>query len=107
MIWSVDLRRRFQRSPDGIELHMKFRSDHRRLVLFGPSGAGKSLALKMIVGLMTPSAGHGLLNDDVLFARARGVNLSPQRRGLGYVFQHYALFPHLTMTQNIAFGLHR
>jgi len=107
MIWSVDLRRRFQGSTHSFELNMQFRSDQRRLVLFGPSGAGKSLALKMIAGLMTPSAGHVRLNDDVLFDGARGVNLSPQRRGLGYVFQHYALFPHLTVTQNIAFGLHR
>ncbi len=107
MIWDVDLRHRFPGSTHSFELDMQFRSNRRRLVLFGPSGAGKSLALKMIAGLMTPSAGHVRLDGDALFDSIQGVNLSPQRRGLGYVFQHYALFPHLTVSQNIAFGLHR
>lgn len=107
MIWDVDLRRRFTGGTHSFDLDLQFCSNHRRLILYGPSGAGKSMALKMIAGLMTPAAGHVRLYDDVLFDSASGVNLSPQRRGLGYVFQHYALFPHLTVIQNIAFGLHR
>jgi len=107
MIWDVDLRKRFVGPRQGFELDVQFRSNTRKLVLFGPSGAGKSLTLKMIAGLETPGGGHIRFGDTCLYDRRRRVNLSPQRRGLAYVFQDYALFPHLTVVQNIAFGLHR
>ncbi len=107
MIWDVDLRKRFHGRNHSFELDIQFQSDTRRLVLFGPSGAGKSMTLKMIAGLETPGSGHVRLYGSSLFDRERGVDLSPQRRRLAYVFQDYALFPHLTVTQNIAFGLHR
>ncbi|WP_397475305.1 ATP-binding cassette domain-containing protein [Pusillimonas sp.] len=107
MIWDVDLRHHFEGRTHRFELNAQFCSDTDKLVLFGPSGAGKSVILKMIAGLETPGAGHVRLHGDILFDRSQGVNLSPQSRGLAYVFQHYALFPHLTVIQNIAFGLHR
>lgn len=107
MIWDVSLRKRFETRKQGFELDVRFQSEARRLVLFGPSGAGKSLTLKMIAGLETPDGGHVRLNGQSLFDREKKIDLTPQRRALAYVFQDYALFPHLTVIQNIAFGLHR
>ena len=74
-------------------------------VLFGPSGAGKTLTLQCLAGLICPDAGRIVVDDRVLFDSATGVDLPPQHRRVGYVFQGYALFPHLTVAQNVAFGL--
>src|SRR5262249_32803189 len=74
-------------------------------VLFGPSGAGKTLTLQCLAGLIHPDRGRIVVDDRVLFASAAGVDLPPQHRRVGYVFQSYALFPHLTVGQNVAFGL--
>jgi molybdate transport system ATP-binding protein len=74
-------------------------------VLFGPSGSGKSLTLQCVAGLVRPVRGRIVIGDRVLFDSSRGVDLPPQRRRVGYVPQDYALFPHLTVAQNIAFGL--
>jgi ABC-type sulfate/molybdate transport systems ATPase subunit len=76
-------------------------------VLFGPSGAGKTLTLDSIAGFATPDEGRILLDDDILFDAATGVNLPPQARRCGYVFQNYALFPHMTLRQNLAFAVER
>jgi molybdate transport system ATP-binding protein len=86
-------------------LDVALRSDHRRVVLFGPSGAGKSLTLRAMAGLIVPEAGYVRIHGRTLFDAGGGVNLPARRRGLGYVFQDYALFPHLTVAQNIGFGL--
>jgi molybdate transport system ATP-binding protein len=75
--------------------------------LFGPSGAGKTLTLDSIAGFVTPDEGRILLDDDILFDAATGVNLPPQARRCGYVFQNYALFPHMTLRQNLAFAVER
>ncbi len=75
------------------------------LVLFGPSGAGKSFTLNCLAGLVAPDRGSIRLGDHVLFDRATGVNVPARARRIGYVFQNYALFPHLTVRDNIAFGL--
>ena len=75
------------------------------LVLFGPSGAGKSFTLNCLAGLVVPDRGSIRLGDRVLFDRATGVNVPARARRIGYVFQNYALFPHLTVRDNIAFGL--
>jgi molybdate transport system ATP-binding protein len=74
-------------------------------VLFGPSGAGKTLTLQCLAGLIRPDAGRIVVDDRVLFDSAAGVDLPAQHRRVGYVFQGYALFPHLTVGQNVAFGL--
>jgi molybdate transport system ATP-binding protein len=74
-------------------------------VLFGPSGAGKTLTLQCLAGLIRPDAGRIVVDGRVLFDSAAGVDLPPQHRRVGYVFQGYALFPHLTVGQNVAFGL--
>ena len=88
-------------------LQLQWRSEHRRVVLLGGSGAGKTLTLKAIAGLLQPDAGHIRVAGRALFDAAQGINLTPQQRHVGYVFQDYALFPHLTVRQNIGFALQR
>lgn len=85
----------------------RFVSDDDFVVLFGPSGAGKTITLEAIAGLMRPDAGRVVAGEQVLFDHASGINLPVRSRSVGYVFQDYALFPHLSVEQNIAFGLKR
>lgn len=75
--------------------------------LFGPSGSGKSLTMQAIAGLMTPDRGQIRFGDRTVYDSTARVNLPPQQRRVGYVFQDYALFPHLTVAENIGYGLHR
>jgi molybdate transport system ATP-binding protein len=73
-------------------------------VLFGPSGAGKTLTLQCLAGLLRPDAGRIVVDGRVLFD-GEGVDVPPQGRRVGYVFQGYALFPHLSVAENVGFGL--
>lgn len=75
--------------------------------LYGPSGSGKTTVLNMISGLLDPSEGEIILNDKILFSRKRKINLPPQKRHLGYIFQESRLFPHLTVQRNLEFGYAR
>lgn len=104
MIWEVALRKLLRHRGTRFELDVRFASDASRLVLFGPSGAGKTLTLMMIAGIVRPDAAQVRIAGRTLHDTAAGIRLSPQQRRLGYVFQDYALFPHLTVRQNIAFG---
>ncbi len=90
---------------DSFFLHSQFTSDDRSLVLFGPSGSGKTLTLQAIAGLLTPDKGRISVNGDVFFDSEADINLPTRRRGVGYVFQDYALFPHRTVWENVCFGL--
>jgi len=74
-------------------------------VLFGPSGAGKTTILRSLAGLELPDKGRIQFGDEVWFDAEAGIVVPPQKRSVGYVFQDYALFPHLTVKQNIAYGL--
>ncbi|HEV7754109.1 MAG TPA: ABC transporter ATP-binding protein [Baekduia sp.] len=78
--------------------------DAETVALVGPSGAGKTTVLRAIAGLLRPDAGRVALDGEPWFDGARGVHLAPERRSVGLVFQDYALFPHLTVAQNVAFG---
>ncbi len=93
-----DARRRF-------DLDIAFATDAPVVALYGPSGAGKSLTLQAMAGLLPVQAGHVKLRGRTLLDSTAGVNLPPEARGVGYLFQHYALFPHLSVRDNIAFGL--
>jgi molybdate transport system ATP-binding protein len=104
MIWDVDLRRLLIHEGSRFELAVRFASDASRLVLYGPSGAGKSQTLKMIAGIARPDSGRIVVAGRTLFDSAVGLRLSPQDRRLACVFQDYALFPHLSVRQNIAFA---
>jgi len=75
------------------------------MTLLGPSGCGKTTSLRAIAGLETPSAGRVVLEGRVAFDQAAGIDLAPERRGLSMVFQSYAIWPHMTVFENVAFGL--
>ncbi len=107
MIWNVALQKLLRHGESRFEIELAFASDARRVVLFGPSGAGKTQTLKMIAGIVRPDAGSVSVAGQRLYDSAAGVHLPAQRRRLGYVFQDYALFPHLTVRQNIAFARQR
>ena len=104
MIWQLDFAKRLQHGSSRFDLRVAFESGAQRLVLFGPSGAGKTQTLKVIAGLVRADSGHVRVAGRTLFSGSHGVDLSPQQRQLAYVFQDYALFPHLTVRQNIAFA---
>jgi molybdate transport system ATP-binding protein len=89
----------------GFTLDVAWTAGDEVVTLFGPSGAGKSLTLQCLAGLARPDRGRVVVDGRVFDDTARGVHLSPQARRLGYVFQGYALFPHLTVAENVAFGL--
>jgi molybdate transport system ATP-binding protein len=89
----------------GFDLDVAWSAGGGVAVLFGPSGAGKTLTLQCLAGLITPHAGRIVVDGRVLFDSVSGVNVPAQARRVGYVFQGYALFPHLTVAQNVGFGL--
>ena len=93
-----------KRLPD-FTLDVAWTADGGVAALFGPSGAGKTLTLQCMAGLLRPDAGHIVVDGRVLFDAAAGMDVPPQARRVGYVFQGYALFPHLTVADNVGFGL--
>ena len=99
----VDIRR------DLGDFHLKvsFEAVNGITGLLGASGSGKSLTLKCIAGIERPDEGHIELNGRVLFDSRQKIDLPPQKRSVGYLFQNYALFPNMTLRQNILCGLHR
>jgi len=79
--------------------------DREFITLLGPSGCGKTTTLRMIAGLETPTEGKIIIGDQVVFDSETGINISPAKRDIGFLFQNYALWPHMTVYKNIAFGL--
>ena len=101
----LDIRKTLTSATHTFTLSVQLQSTHERIMIVGPSGSGKSLTLQAIAGLLTPDAGHIRLEGDTLYDASSQVCLPPQARRLAYVFQDYALFPHLTVYQNVAFPL--
>lgn len=98
MALAVDIQKRLGR----FRLQVQFEAGDERLALLGASGCGKSVTLRCIAGILTPDEGKIVLDGITLFDSAAKVDLSPQRRRVGYLFQQYALFPNMTVRQNIA-----
>lgn len=95
----------FERHLDGFVLAPALITDRGVTALYGPSGAGKTLTLLCLVGLLRPERGSIRLNGRTLYDAASGINIPPHQRRIGLVFQEYALFPHLTVGANLAYGL--
>jgi len=89
------------------ELDARLRSEADFIVLYGPSGSGKTTTLQAVAGLQRPHGGYIRVGDDVFFDAGRGLELPARQRRIGYLFQQYALFPHLTVRANVQFGLTR
>lgn len=89
----------------GFTLKVKFKAENETLGLLGASGCGKSITLRCIAGIETPTRGSIILNDKILFDSKKGINLPARKRKVGFLFQNYALFPHMTVAQNISAGL--
>ena len=90
----------------GFELDVDWEIGDELAVLFGPSGAGKSLTLRMIAGLARPGRGRIVAGGRVLLDTAAGIDLPPQQRSVGFVFQDLALFPHMSVEENVGYGGH-
>lgn len=93
-----------QKKLSHFELDVAFTVKNNIIVLFGASGSGKTTILNCISGINKPDNGKIVLNDDTLF-EAKKIDISIQRRKIGYLFQDYALFPHMTVWKNIAYGM--
>lgn len=79
--------------------------DRDFITLLGPSGCGKTTTLRMIAGLETPTSGEIIIDGQTVFSSEKGIDVPPQKRNVGFLFQNYALWPHMTVLQNITFGL--
>jgi molybdate transport system ATP-binding protein len=95
------------RYPSGFALDAAFVAGGRVAALVGPSGSGKTTVLSVVAGLRRPDRGRVVLGDTVLFDAARGIDLAPEKRRVGYVFQDHLLFPHRTVRANLAYGWRR
>lgn len=94
---SVDIRKKM----GSFQLEVQFEAENETLALLGASGCGKSVTLKCVAGILTPDEGKIALDGVTLYDSAAKINLPPQRRQVGYLFQQYALFPNMTVRQNI------
>jgi molybdate transport system permease protein len=94
-----------EKKLEHFDLDVKFCVNKGAVGLLGASGAGKSMTLRMIAGIITPDRGRIVLNGSVLFDSATNCDITPARRRIGVVFQDYALFPNMTVAENIGFGL--
>ena len=77
------------------------------VTIYGPSGAGKTTLLRMLAGLLKPDDGFIKMGDNIWFDAKQRIDLAPQKRSIGFVFQDYALFPNMSVAQNIGFGLNK
>ena len=101
MSLSVDIEKKL----GAFHLRSQFEAPDETMALLGASGCGKSMTLKCIAGIVTPDRGRIVLGGRVLFDSEKKINLPPQQRRVGYLFQQYALFPWLTVKKNVKFGL--
>ena len=94
-----------EKAFDGFTLQSAFSADHGATAILGASGCGKSMTLRCIAGIVRPDRGRIVLDGRVLFDSERHIDLPPQQRDVGLLFQNYALFPNMTVEQNVLCGL--
>ena len=102
---AVDIDVTLKSARRSFQLNVAFSTADDRVVIFGPSGAGKSVTIQAIAGLIHPARGRVQLGERVLFDSAADIDVPSRERSVGYLFQDYALFPHLTVEENVAFPL--
>ena len=102
---TAQFRKRLAAQSQEFVLEVEFQAAPGFTILFGPSGAGKTTLLDCVAGLTTPDAGRIAIGDRILFDAAQDIDLPVAKRRVGYVFQNLALFPHLTVEQNVQYGL--
>lgn len=103
----INVRKRMHSSRRVFELDVQLQATDRRIALRGPSGIGKTMILRAIAGLVTPDAGRIAVQDHTLYDSEARIDLPAQQRRVGFMFQDYALLPHLTALGNVGFGLRR
>jgi molybdate transport system ATP-binding protein len=103
MFLDVDLKKNFP----GFDSRVKFSVSEDKCGVFGPSGSGKSTLMKMLAGLVVPDEGYIRLNGRTLFDSASKINIPPEKRRIGVVFQHAHLFPHMNVRKNLYYGMNR
>ena len=96
-----------EKAFDGFTLRSEFSAGNTATSILGASGCGKSMTLRCIAGIIRPDRGRIVLDGKTLFDSEKGIDLPPQQRGAGLLFQNYALFPNMTVEQNILCGLNR
>ena len=94
----------FRKKLPTFELEVDISLSHGILALVGPSGAGKTTILQCVAGLQTPSWGEIMINEKIVFSSDHGADIPIRNRRIGYVFQDYALFPHMTVEKNVLYG---
>jgi molybdate transport system ATP-binding protein len=94
-----------EKKLNNYSLKVNINQNNKVTGLLGESGCGKSMTLKLIAGLETPDNGKIIVNNKVFYDSSKNINLKPQDRNIGFVFQNYALFPHMTVVENIKLGL--
>jgi molybdate transport system ATP-binding protein len=102
----VDIQKRLESDKSGsFALNVRFATEDGITILFGPSGSGKTTTLRAIAGIIKPDQGKINVGDKTYFDSDERIDVSIQERRVGYVFQDYALFPHLTAEQNVSYGV--
>lgn len=105
---SLDIKKSFddpgREAPFHLGIRLEMPEDSRTLVLFGASGSGKTLTLHCLAGLVRPDAGRIVVDGNILYDSEQGICVPARRRRIGYMFQDYALFPHLSVLHNVAYA---
>lgn len=101
----IDIKRQLQSRGRSFELNCSFSSKEQFVVLFGASGSGKTTTMRAVAGLEQPDSGIIIAGGRTLFDSKKKINVPARQRNIGYLFQDYALFPHMTVERNIAFAL--
>lgn len=100
----MDVTVRLKKNLEGFTLDVNWATQEGIAVIFGPSGSGKSMTLQVIAGFVAVDEGYIQVGEQVFLDSSASIDLPPQRREIGYLLQNYALFPHMTVRQNILYG---